>query len=99
MPALNPSLLSLYYDIPGREKLQVNSQLEFPNYPLNTGIAGELSGVGSHRTPTDINKLCIIYLLHIMNTYLLIHTKLTVRIYFSTQAHIYRPRMHDHHTC
>lgn len=73
--ALNPSSLSLYYDIPGREKLQVNSQLEFPNYPLNTGIAGELSGVGSHGTPTDINELCIIYLLHIMNTYLLIHTK------------------------
>lgn len=56
--------LNLRSRIPGQKKLRGNSQLEFPNYTLIPGIAGELGGVGSHRTQNWHEELCIIYLLH-----------------------------------
>lgn len=41
--------------IPGQEKLQGDSQLDFQNYTRVPEIAGELARVGSHRTRADAN--------------------------------------------
>lgn len=47
--------LHVNHHIPGQEKLQGNSQLDFQNYTPVPEIAGELARVGSHRTRADAN--------------------------------------------
>lgn len=55
----------LYVDrrIPGQEKLQGDSQLDFQNYTPVPEIAGELAGVGSHRTRADANFSVSVHLI------------------------------------
>lgn len=49
--------------IPGQEKLQGDSQLDFQNYTPVPEIAGELARVGSHRRRADANFSASVHLI------------------------------------